>query len=289
MIVYLFYIIKPCSSSSEDTSKELIASYLDQLLGFGQTAPVATRIIPVSVIDKYCNTPELRRVLNETVNLCAEDEYFVGPMIGWWNSLIPIRTVRKYKEPVEVSLAFRSELSENLLTTQMQSKYHAFYMLISILRHGKDEFITLDGDLVSLDLDRSRFKTVSPLTAPSINYTWCYTCYMDEWVYDTFQAVGPSQPVDNRLGSLMKVMLSHEEIFTGLWDSSLQKALDSRVMMLLDCIDSCINTWGRNNVILNEPRTMTNKELVEYFVTHSVYKTRNGQQGPSNLDFLDNL
>ena len=231
----------------------------------------------------------MRRVLKETADLCAVDEYFTGPMIGWWDSLIPIRTVRKYKEEVEILYEQRAELSENLLTTQMQSKYHAFYLLINILRHGKDEFITKDGDLVSLDLDRSRFKSTNPITGPSTNYTWCFTCYMDEWVYDTFEAVGPSQPADNRLGALMKTMLAEEDIFPDLWDSRLGTALDTRVEMLLDCVDSCISKWGRSNVILNEPRTMSAHDLVEYFVTHSAYKSRNGQQGPSNLDFLNNI
>ena len=211
-------------------------------------------------------------------------------MIGWWDDLIPVRTVRKYKEEIEISYSKRFELAENLLTTQMQSKYHAFYLLINILRHGKDEFITKNGELVSLDLDRSRFKSTAPITGPSINYTWCFTCYMDEWVYSTFQAVGPSQAVDNRLGALMKVMLAQETTFPDLWDSRLGIALDTRVEMLLDCIDSCIEKWGRSNVILNEPYTMTSKELVTYFVEHSEYKkNRNGQQGPSNLDFLEEI
>ena len=264
---------------------------IDLLLGFGQTAPVVTRAITIPELNDFCDTTDKQQGLAELVDKCAlSDSYFLGPMIGWWEDLTPVRTVRKYKEPVEDLYSRRVELSENLLTTQMQSKFHAFYLLVNILRHGKDEFITRHGDLVSLDLDRSRFKSTAPITGPSINYTWCYTCYMDQWVYDTFQAVGPSQPVDNRLGMLMKEMLAYEKFFQGLWDSRLAVALDTRVEMLLNCIDGCIDKWGRENVILNEPMTMTSKELVEYFVVHSEYKkNRNGQQGPSNLDFLDEL
>ena len=279
---------QPCTSASEDTSKEVIASYLDQLLGFGQTAPVITRKIPVSVIESFV-TPNSFKLFNETLTCAHEDGYFVGPMIGWWEGLIPIRTVRKYKEEIPVSLKFRNELAKNLETTQMQSKFHAFYLLIHILRHGKDEFITKYGDLVSLDLDRAKFKSNSPITGPSINYTWCYTCYLDEGVYDIFQAVGPSQSPELRLGALMRDMLSHEDIFDNLWNPRLSFSLDERVQMLLDCIDNCIEKWGRENVLLNVKRSMTTKELVEYFVKNSVYKHQNGQEGPSNLDFLNDI
>ena len=211
-------------------------------------------------------------------------------MIGWWNSLIPIRTINKKELQVEELLALRPSLKENLLPTQMQSKYHAFYLLINILRHGKDEFITKDGDLVSLDLDRSRFQSTKPIASTAVNYTWCYTCYMDKWVYDTFQSVGPSQPQAGRLGYLMREILQQEDIFKDIWNKALSDALDTRVSMLLGCVDDCIRRYGVDNVILNEPtNSMTAKEKVEWFVTHSAYKDMNGKRGPSNLDFLDDL
>ena len=172
----------------------------------------------------------------------------------------------------------------------MQAKYHAFYLLINILRHGRDEFITKHGNLVSLDLDRSRYSSTKPITSPAVNFTWCHTCYMDRWIYDTFQAVGPKQPQTGRLGYLMKEVLSHEEIFRDIWDAKMGDALDTRVEMLLNCIDDCIYRYGEKNVLLNEPKdSMTAKELVTYFVTHSEYKDMNGKRGPSNFDFLDNL
>merc|ERR1711974_241944 len=164
----------------------------------------------------------------------------------------------------------------------MQSKYHAFYLLINILRHGKDEFITKNGDLVSLDLDRSRFQSSKLVTSSAMNYTWCFACYMDTWVYDTFQAVGPSQPEAMRLGNLMREVLLHEDIFVDIWGASLGKALNARVGMLLDCVDDCILRYGRENVLLNEPYdSMTAKEKVTWFVTNSEYKNMNGKRGPS--------
>lgn len=284
-------MMKPCSSTDEDTSKELIASYLDQLLGFGQTAPVATRVIPVSVIEKFADTYEKKSLLKETASKCAlEGGYFLGPMIGWWDSLIPVRTMRKYKEDIDTLEDIRRPfLSQNLYQAQMMSKYHTFYMLVNILRHGKDEFITREGDLVSLDLDRSRFKTTAPLRASDINYTWCYVCYMDKWVYDTFQAIGPNQPADFKLGALMKEMLSHEDLFNNLFDSRLGVALDQRVSMLLECVDQCIQQYGRDNVILDQTRALSNREIVEWFVRNSEYKKQNGKEGPSDLEFLQDL
>ena len=248
-------------------------------------------MIPVSVVEKYCDTAEKRALLKETAEKCALDGgFFLGPMIGWWDSLIPVRTVRKYKEEVEILLEKRRPfLSENLYQAQMMSRYHAFYLLIHILRHGKDEFITEEGHLVSLDLDRSRFKSTAPLKASNMNYTWCFTCYMDEWVYDTFRAVGPEQSSDYRLGALMKEMLSHEDLFENLFDSRMGVALDTRVSMLLRCVDDCIQEYGRDNVLLNEERTMTPRQLVSWFVENSEYKNQNGKEGPSNLEFLDEL
>ena len=222
---------------------------------------------------------------------CAEGDYFVGPMIGWWNSLIPIRTVNKKELEVPELLKLRNEFkeSESLLPAQMQSKYHAFYLLINILRHGKDEFITDTGDLVSLDLDRSRYQSTKAITSSSMNYTWCFTCYMDRWVYDTFQAVGPKQPETARLGYLMREVLKHEDIFEDIWNTQMGAAMNTRVEMLLECIDNCIYQFGEENVLLDEPKNWSAKDIVTYFVTHSEYKNMNGKKGPSNLDFLDNL
>jgi hypothetical protein len=209
-------------------------------------------------------------------------------MIGWWNDLVPIRTLYKKDRTLETLLGYREQLRPLPLIAQMQSKYHAFYWLIRILRHGKDEFVTKQGHLVSLDLDRSLFG-VSP-ELRSINYTWCYTCYMDQWVYDTFQAVGPSQPAQNRLGFLMRDMLALEDIFEGLWDNRLSNSLDHRVEKLLECIDDCIDRYGRQNVLIDHRHhKMTTREIVEWLVRNSDYQNQNGQQGPSNLDFLNEL
>ena len=51
----MILFFKPCTSKSEDTSKEVIASYIDQLLQWGQTAPVITRRIPIVEIEKFVN------------------------------------------------------------------------------------------------------------------------------------------------------------------------------------------------------------------------------------------
>eukprot|EP01095_Lingulamoeba_sp_RSL-Kostka_P010030 TRINITY_DN3527_c0_g1_i1.p1 TRINITY_DN3527_c0_g1~~TRINITY_DN3527_c0_g1_i1.p1 ORF type:complete len:451 (+),score=121.21 TRINITY_DN3527_c0_g1_i1:23-1375(+) len=279
-------MFKPCTTRGEDTTKELIASHIDQVLGYGQVAPVITRRIPVAIIEKYIETEEDRIKFDETVKLCSVDGYFVGPMIGWWDGLVPVRTIRKYKQPVELVKESRDTLKHDLYYTQDQSKFHSFYMLVDILRHGKDEFVTKTGDLVSLDLDRSRFKPGRFLKSHQTNYTWCYTCFLSQQVYDTFQAIGPSQPIPYRLSSLLKVSLKYEDIFENLYNPKMGLALDDRVEQLLSCIDECIDELGENNVLLNVPRPDSNKEIVKYYVTHSQYKDRNGQEGPSNLNFL---
>merc|ERR1711879_830759 len=124
----------------------------------------------------------------------------------------------------------------------------------------------------------------------AMNYTWCFTCYMDRWVYDTFQAVGPRQPEAMRLGYLMREVLLHEEIFEDIWQTAIGKALDTRVAMLLSCVDDCIYRYGGKNVLLDEPHdSMTAKEKVTWFVQNSEYKNMNGKRGPENFDFLDDL
>jgi len=281
-------MFKPCTSVEEDTTKEVIASYLDQLLKWGQTAPVITRSIPISIIRELV-VPEDLSVFQKTIDRCSRgSSNLVGPMIGWWEGLIPIRTVKKARASQNKLAILRDDLQEFLLAAQMQSKYHTFYMLINILRHGKDEYITHTGDLVSLDLDRSRFRSTPILTAETTNFTWCYTCYMDRRTYDLLKAVGPDAPRDAKLSALMKIALSHEDIFMQLYDERMGIALDTRVRMLLACIDACILRYGESNVLLNEPNA-TPRKIVEYFVTHSDYSNQNGKQGPEDFEFLELL
>lgn len=197
-------------------------------------------------------------------------------MIGWWEDIIPIRTVRKKRRDMVKLQITREEFSSSKLTTQMQSKFHIFYWLLDIIRHGKDEFITKYGDLVSLDLDRANFESSSLITSYSTSYTWCFTCYIDKSSYDILHAIGPDKPVTNRLGALLKQLLGDKDF----WNDNIASVLDSRVAMLLQCMEQCIRSYGKENVILDEPASMSAEELIEYFVTHSEYKDRNGKRGP---------
>ena len=202
-------------------------------------------------------------------------------MIGWWNGLTPIRTVRKNHVEITKTDEMRQNLTYNLFTTQMQSKFHSFYWLINILRHGKDEFITPQGDLVSLDLDRARFSYSTSPYDLGVNFTWCYTCYFDEYVYQLFNAIGPSQLSEFKLSSLLAESLSHEDIFKDIWDKRTGDTLDIRVRQYLQCADNCITKYGRENVILNYESNMSEREIVEWFVNHSEYKNQNGKKAPS--------
>jgi len=276
-------MFKPCTSLTEDTTKEIVSSRLDLLLGWGQTAPAITRLIRVKDIEKFVQTPEDQEAFEETLE-CAKNGYFVGPMIGWWNDLIPIRTRSKREKKIPQLMKWRRDLSDRPLIAKMESKFHAYYLLVNVLRHGKDEFITQgDGTLVSLDLDRSRFSSTPELKDPAVNYTWCYTCYMDKWTYDTLSHVGPSQPEQKRLGYLMKEMLELEPINNKLWNRRMAEALDRRVERLLECIDSCIDKYGAENVLIDQVPPMSTKEIVSYFVLNSEYKDFNGRRGPSDI------
>mmetsp|Transcript_15518 Transcript_15518/g.60696 ORF Transcript_15518/g.60696 Transcript_15518/m.60696 type:complete len:469 (+) Transcript_15518:162-1568(+) len=280
-------LFKPCSTKSEDTTKEVIASALDQALGLGQTAPVITRRIALADIRRHLHSAEDVAKYNETVELCAtEDGHLEGPVIGWWNDLTPVRTVRKYKAPLEDMPQIRAELGESLYTTQMQSRYHAFYWLINILRHGKDEFVTPQGDLVSLDLDRSRFTSTKRPNSLALNFTWCYTCYFDEEIVASFRAVGPTALPHQRLGAVMNESL-HDEVFGNLWDFRLGQALDDRVAYYLDCVDSCVQAYGADQVLLNYATQLSGADLVQWYVLHSEYKDMNGKRGPDWFDWRE--
>jgi len=260
-------------------------------LKFGQTAPAVPREISVQTLRQLITSDKDLKVFEDTVDRCAVDGKFTGPMIGWWKNLIPIRTVRKKLEGKDgrTPEKERKILQENLLATQMQSKFHSLYFLVNILRHGKDEFITSSGDLISLDLDRSRFRSTPAVSNSHFNYTWCYTCYLDRWVYETFQAVGPDNPRTVRLGTLMQNVLQHETIFPRLWNERMSITLDTRIKMILECTDKCIQEYGEDQVLLHEPHDISPKNVVEWFVTHSEYKSHNGKDGPVDLSFLDQL
>lgn len=276
-------LFKPCTTSSEDTTKEIIAFHLDQVIGYGQTAPSITRRVPIEVIEQFCDTPKELSAFAETKLKCAtEDGFFVGPMIGWWRGLTPVRTVNKYKLPLNEMPALRERLSENLYTAQMQSRFHSFYWLINILRHGKDEFVTPEGDLVSLDLDRSRYASNNKLPMDlSVNFTWCYTCYYDKWTVDTFRLIGPTAPPEFKIANLLNISLASEELYS----NRIGQALTVRVKTYLDCVDHCIDMYGRNTVLLEEEKYPQGRELVMWYVTHSEYKDMNGKRGPDWFDW----
>lgn len=281
-------MFKPCTSLTEDTTKEIVASRLDLLLQWGQTAPAITRFIPVKELEQFVETPEDRAAFNETLE-CAKEGYFVGPIIGWWDDLIPIRTRNKREKMIPQLIKWRSQLASQPIIAKMESKFHAFYLLVNVLRHGKDEFITQsDGHLVSLDLDRARFSSTPELKNPAVNYTWCYTCYMDKWAYDTLYHVGPIQPEEKRLGFLMKEMLELEPYYNKLWKRRTAEALDLRVERLLECIDDCIDRYGVENVLIDQTTPVPAKDIVAYFILNSEYKDLNGRRGPSNVaEILD--
>jgi len=281
-------MFKPCTSSSENTNNEVIASHIDQVLGWGQVAPVIGRRISVSELAPLMRTEADKKVLERTKATCAKGDIFDGPVMGWWEGLIPIRTVRKYKAPIEEFRDLRADLSKNKYTTQEQAKFHAFYWLVNILRHGKDEFVARSGDLVALDLDRSKIQSVTPIDSLKTNYSWCYSCYQSQEAYDAFTLTGPNASPEYRLGHLIAESIAFEELIPDLWNEYFSEAMDNRVAELLRCTDNCIASWGKKNVLINEPRTMSDIDLVRYYVKNSAYKNQNGQRAP-NQSVLDEI
>lgn len=221
--------------------------------------------------------------------MCAHGEFFEGPMMGWMDGLVPVRTLRKYKDTVEEFTAMRSAVIKDPYPLQMQTQYHAFYWLVNILRHGKDEFVLRSGDLLALDLDRSKILSTTAIDDVKYNYSWCSTCYMSKKVYLSFKALSPTTNFfDETLGALVGQSLSYEDVIPGLWNMDLSVALNFRVSEFLRCIDNCIRRYGEDNVLINVPRVMTDIELVRYYVSHSVYKNQNGQRAPSQA-ILDEI
>jgi len=222
--------------------------------------------------------------------MCAKGDYFEGPIMGWLEGLVNVRTLRKYKATVEEFKEMRgSSIVKDLYPLQMQTQFHAFYWLVNILRHGKDEFVLRSGDLIALDLDRSKILSTTAIDDYKYNYSWCSTCYMSKKVYNSFKALAPNQNhFDNTLGALVGQSLSYEDVIPGLWNFDLSVALNFRVSEFLRCIDACIYQYGERGVLINVPREMTDLELVRYYVTHSVFKNQNGQRAPPQA-VLDEL
>jgi hypothetical protein len=222
---------------------------------------------------------------------CSKGGYMKGPMMGWIEGLIPVRTMRKMAMPATELVEMREDAYyvATAYANQKQSKFHSFYWLVDILRHGKDEFVTPEADLISLDLDRSKFLYLRSITSPNVNFTWCFTCNMDRWVYETLNSVSshPDVPPESRLSNLLKISLSKEELFPDAYTAQIGYYLDQRVESLLQCVTHCIKVYGESEVLLAETKP-TSKSLVRYYVQNSEYKNRNGMKPPENLAQLLN-
>jgi len=216
-------------------------------------------------------------------------EMLRGPMMGWIEGILPIRTMRKMGEPVTDLIRMRDGplIQRNPFPFQKQSKFHSFYWLIDIMRHGKDEFVTQEGDLISLDLDRSKYNRVLPLVSPNVNFTWCFACKMDRWVFQTLSAVSqhPQVPKEGMLSNLVKTSLSFETHFPDVYTPMIGEFLDKRVEALLDCVSHCIRVYGESDVLMAATRPEP-KPLIRFYVMESEYKDRNGMKAPENINEL---
>ena len=187
-------------------------------------------------------------------------------MIGWRNSLISIKTQKKTRSSAPELFNERISLGPDLYKAQKVSGFHTFYWLVGILRWGKDEFITAGGDLVALDLDRSNYRYTLHPRSSTLNFTWCFTCYMERSVYETFYHLNLNKKAS--LSALMKFSLQNDAVFDALYTSDIGKALDLRVEHILDCISDCIHVYGEENVLLDE-RNATGSSLAQYFLHNS--------------------
>lgn len=184
-------------------------------------------------------------------------------MIGWRESISPVITPFRAKRSLPELYNFRIEAGMNLFKSQKVSTFHLFYYLIGIFRHGKDEFInTNTGDLVSLDLDRSNFKQDYNPRASHLNFTWCYSCYIEQKTYHTFDAVSKYSAYP--ISSLLQLALESDKIYPHIYKSKIGNLLNNRIEYILECITDCTEVYGRENVLLNEPPISPN-EFIESF------------------------
>jgi len=213
-------LFKPCTSSSEDITMELLGSQLDYILEFGQNAPVVSRRIPIYFFKSKTKGKIDEDILKETIDLCSVGDYLQGVMIGWRESISPVITPFRAKRSLPELYNFRIEAGMNLFKSQKVSTFHLFYYLIGIFRHGKDEFInTNTGDLVSLDLDRSNFKQDYNPRASHLNFTWCYSCYIEQKTYHTFDAVSKYSAYP--ISSLLQLALESDKIYPHIYKSKI--------------------------------------------------------------------
>ena len=111
------------------------------------------------------------------IDLCRHGDYLEGVMIGWRENIKSIKTQRKAQSSVPEMLMARIELGSDLYKAQSVSTLHMFYWLVGILKWGKDEFISPEGDLIALDLDRSKYYLTRNPRANNMNFTWCLGLY----------------------------------------------------------------------------------------------------------------
>jgi hypothetical protein len=141
---------------------------------------------------------------------------------------------------------------------------------VDILRHGKDEFVnTAQGNLVALDMDRSTWIRNKYPKDKNVRFTWCYVCYVDRHVYEALQAVGPMTPSSLRFSHLVEQSLANETNLPIRLRKTELEAMDDRVERLLDCFDSCIGRYGRENVLLDVQRPFSLQGWVKYLLDHS--------------------
>lgn len=55
-------------------------------------------------------------------------------------------------------------------------------------------------------------------------------------------------------------------------------AVDSRVTMMLECMQECISLYGEKNVILDTKPTMNSKEIIDWYVSHSAFPENDNQK-----------
>merc|ERR1712137_183377 len=190
-------------------------------------------------------------------------ENFEGAMIGWRSSLKGIKTEKKTRNTIPNLLFNRIELGPDLYTAQKVSQFHSFYWLIGILRWGKDEYITPERDLVALDFDRSNYYyTLNPRSS-TLNFTWCFTCYMDRNVFDTFYGIYNSKKYS--MSNLIQSSLQGDTVFPSIYSRNIGHHLDKRVELLLECITDCIMLYGEENVLLDETPPPADLILTSYF------------------------
>jgi len=252
---------KPCGLFSEYPENEVIASGIDFLADWKRTPPAVMRNFTVAHLNRVLKKTswlyplsERHSVIDQTSKICSENGQFRGAFIGWWTGLKDGVSLpktgpffRRYKSKSDMRTE-RLKLPDSVNAEEVH--IHILLYLLNINRKpGKNEFVY---DLppkspneekrvfMAIDLDRAN------LTRPATDEpTFCTGCKFGN---QTVQIINNVLEDELWFREELKSLL---HTLGGFFLTDAQVAgLLSRLRSVQGCINSCIKTYGRSEVII---------------------------------------